>query len=151
MYWGCWLKISTTLNPRKKCQKSSFIPDRGWSMIHRFEAGQKWLQVFKTTSCQIFFEFLFIKTCPADKLHNRFGFVIQFCVGSVMKSVRAGGHHLPALIYSFSGEKKINKFYFRTKHRTRKNSSVSYIINASNDDRHDGCHSLGMYYSCSPF
>jgi hypothetical protein len=35
----------------------------------------------RTTSRQISFEFLFIKTCPPDKLHNGFGFVIQFRVG----------------------------------------------------------------------
>ena len=33
------------------------------------------------TSRQISFEFLFIKTRPPDKLHNGFGFVIQFRVG----------------------------------------------------------------------
>ena len=32
-------------------------------------------------TCQISFEFLFIKTRPPDKLHNGFGFVIQFSVG----------------------------------------------------------------------
>jgi hypothetical protein len=34
-------------------------------------------------------------------------------------------HHLPALIYGFSGGKKNIKFYFWTKRHTRKNSSVS--------------------------
>ena len=38
-------------------------------------------QGLRTTSRQISFEFLFIKTCPPDKLHNGFGFVIQFRVG----------------------------------------------------------------------
>jgi len=32
------------------------------------------------TSRHISFEFLFIKTCPPDKLHNGFGFVVQFSV-----------------------------------------------------------------------
>ncbi len=35
----------------------------------------------RDTSRQISFEFLFIKTCPPDKLHNGFGFVIQFRIG----------------------------------------------------------------------
>ena len=35
----------------------------------------------RDTSCQISFKFLFIKTRPPDKLHNGFGFVIQFRVG----------------------------------------------------------------------
>jgi hypothetical protein len=35
----------------------------------------------RDTSPQISFEFLFIKTRPPDKLHNGFGFVIQFRVG----------------------------------------------------------------------
>ncbi len=35
----------------------------------------------RTTSRQISFEFLFIKTRPLDKLHNGFGFVVQFRVG----------------------------------------------------------------------
>jgi hypothetical protein len=35
----------------------------------------------RDTSRQISFEFLFIKTCPPDKLHKGFGFVIQFRVG----------------------------------------------------------------------
>jgi hypothetical protein len=35
----------------------------------------------RTTSRQISFEFLFIKTRPHDKLHNGFGFVVQFRVG----------------------------------------------------------------------
>ena len=33
----------------------------------------------RTTFPQISFQFLFIKTCY--KLHNEFGFIIQFCVG----------------------------------------------------------------------
>jgi hypothetical protein len=41
-----------------------------------------------------------------------------------MTSGVSSGHHPPALIYGFSGEKK-HQVYFRTKHRTRKNSSVS--------------------------
>ncbi len=48
--------------------------------------------------------------------------------------------------------KKTNiKYFFLTKHCTRKNSSANYIINASNDSQHDGCHTLGMYYSCGHF
>jgi prenyltransferase beta subunit len=39
------------------------------------------VKLLRTISRQISFEFLFIKTCPPDKLHNRFGFVIQFRVG----------------------------------------------------------------------
>ncbi len=35
------------------------------------------------------------------------------------------GHHLPAGIYGFSGGKKHIKFYFWTKHLTRKNIPVS--------------------------
>ena len=35
------------------------------------------------------------------------------------------GHHLPGLICGFSGGKKNINFFFRTKHRTRKNCSVS--------------------------
>jgi len=35
----------------------------------------------RNTSSQISFVFLFIKTRPPDKLHNGFGFVIQFLVG----------------------------------------------------------------------
>jgi hypothetical protein len=35
----------------------------------------------RTTSRQISFEFLFIKTRPLDKLPNGFGFVVQFRVG----------------------------------------------------------------------
>jgi len=34
----------------------------------------------RNTSRHISFEFLFIKTCPPDKLHNGFGFVVQFRV-----------------------------------------------------------------------
>jgi hypothetical protein len=37
-------------------------------------------------------------------------------------------HLLPANILGFSGRKKNITFFFRTKHRTRKNSSVSYRI-----------------------
>ncbi len=29
MYWGRWLKISAALNPKKKRQKLTFLPDRG--------------------------------------------------------------------------------------------------------------------------
>jgi hypothetical protein len=28
MYWGCWLKISTALNPKKKWQRLTFLPDK---------------------------------------------------------------------------------------------------------------------------
>ena len=38
---------------------------------------------------------------------------------------RTRGHHSPGLISGFSGGKKNIKFFFRKKHRTRKNSSVS--------------------------
>jgi hypothetical protein len=34
-----------------------------------------------TTSCQISFEFLFIESCPPEKLQTTFRFVVQFCVG----------------------------------------------------------------------
>jgi hypothetical protein len=46
------------------------------------------------------------------------------CKQSMVVLEKYPAHHPPALIYGFSGKKNI-KFYFRTKHRTRKNSSVS--------------------------
>ena len=42
----------------------------------------------KQPSRHISFEFLFIKTCPPDKLHNGFYFVVQFRVGIRYLSVR---------------------------------------------------------------
>ena len=38
-----------------------------------------------------FFWIPFIKTCPPDKLHNGFGFVVQFLVGIRYLSCRQGG------------------------------------------------------------
>ena len=52
-------------------------------MTYRIDRG------IRTTSRQISFEFLFIKTCPPDKLHNGFGFVIQFRVG--IRYLKCGG------------------------------------------------------------
>jgi hypothetical protein len=43
-----------------------------------------------TTSRHISFEFLFIKTCPPDKLHYGFGFVVQFGVGIRYLSCQGG-------------------------------------------------------------
>ena len=45
-------------------------------------------QGIRNTSRQISFEFLFIKTCPPDKLHNGFGFVFNSALESVMWLVR---------------------------------------------------------------
>jgi len=44
----------------------------------------------RTTSRQISFEFLFIKTYPPDKLHNGFSFVIQFRIGIWYLSCQGG-------------------------------------------------------------
>jgi hypothetical protein len=49
-----------------------------WQLIfHLYRIDQG----IRNTSRQISFEFLFIKTRPPDKLHNGFGFVVQFHVG----------------------------------------------------------------------
>jgi len=39
------------------------------------------VKMLRTTSCQISFVFLYIKSCPPDKLQTAFRFVIQFCSG----------------------------------------------------------------------
>ncbi len=49
-------------------------------IIYSFLSYRK-SQGISNTSRHISFEFLFIKTCPPDKLHNGFCFVVQFRVG----------------------------------------------------------------------
>jgi hypothetical protein len=61
-------------------QNSCTVPTvgnlRGGSFL--FPPEPLWVKLLSTTSSQISFEFLFIKTCPPNKLHNRCGFVIKF-------------------------------------------------------------------------
>jgi hypothetical protein len=53
---------------------------RGWSCVWHASCYRRHWGI-STTSRQISFEFLFIKTCPPDKLHNGLCFVIQFRFG----------------------------------------------------------------------
>jgi len=56
-------------------QESGDLQDVCWGEVFRRSRG------IRNTSCHISFEFLFIISCPPDKLHNGFGFVVQFRIG----------------------------------------------------------------------
>jgi len=68
-------RLKKSKKHKKRARESS---DSDSDSSYRIDRG------IRNTYRKISFEFLFIKTRPLDKLHNGFGFVIQFRVGMVL-------------------------------------------------------------------
>jgi hypothetical protein len=90
-WWSCCfcLAENATTNHRQALQRRAAAGDESIkgenkTINYRIDRG------LRNTSRQISFEFLFIKTCLPDKLHNGFGFVIQFRVGIRYRKCEGG-------------------------------------------------------------